>query len=100
IVSYRAGYAVQGEAQTVPSSGPFQIAAVAPYGPWASDLGVVYAATGAALTPVAVAPGPGQYAAGAGVYSFSVADAGQAITLSYGYVPQDVAQAALELAAE
>ena len=42
-----------------------------------SDLGVVYASTGAALTPVATAPGAGQYAVSAGVYSFSAADAGQ-----------------------
>jgi hypothetical protein len=99
VVSYRAGYAVQGEAQIVPSSGPFQITALAPYGPWSTDLGVVYAATGAALAPVAAAPGPGQYAVSAGLYSFSAADAGQAVTLSYGYVPQDLAQAALEMAA-
>ncbi len=99
VVSYRAGYAVQGEAQSIPSSAPFQITASAPYGPWASDLGVVYASTGAALAPVAAAPGPGQYAVSAGVYSFSAADAGQALTLSYGYVPQDLAQAALEMAA-
>ena len=45
-------------------------------------------------------PGPGQYAVSAGVYSFAAADAGQALALSYGYVPQDLAQAALELAAE
>ena len=36
----------------------------------------------------------------AGVYTFSAADAGQAVSLSYGYVPQDIAQAALELAAD
>ncbi len=100
VVSYRAGYAVQSEAQTVPSSAPFQLATFAPYGPGASDLGVVYAMTGVALSPVAVAPGAGQYAVSAGVYSFSAADAGQAIAISYGYVAQDVAQAALELAAE
>jgi hypothetical protein len=100
VVSYRAGYAVQGEAQAVPSAGPFQISALAPYGPWASDLGVVYASTGAALAPVAAAPGAGQYGVSAGVYAFSAADAGQALALSYGYAPQDVAQAALELAAE
>ena len=99
VVSYRAGYAVQGEAQTVPSSGPFQLTAFAPYGPWGSDLGVAYSATGAPLAPVASAPGAGQYAVGGGLYSFSAADAGQALALSYGYVPQDVAQAALELAA-
>ena len=28
------------------------------------------------------------------------ADAGQSVSISYGYVPQDIAQAALELAAE
>jgi hypothetical protein len=100
VVSYRAGYAVQGEAQTIPSAAPFQLSAFAPYGPWGSDLGVVYAPTGAALTPVTAAPGAGQYAVSAGVYSFSAADAGQAVALSYGYVPQDLAQAALELAAE
>ncbi len=100
VVSYRAGYAVQGEAQTVPASAPLQLSAPAPYGPWASDLGVVYAATGAPLSSVASAPGLGQYSVSGGTYSFSAADAGQAVMLSYGYVPQDVAQAALELAAE
>ena len=35
-----------------------------------------------------------------GVYGFSAADAGAAVTIGYGYVPQDVAQAAIELAAE
>ncbi len=100
VVCYRAGYAVQGEVQTVPSSAPLQVTAFAPYGPWASDLGVVYAGTGAAFSPVAIAPGAGQYAVSGGVYSFSAADSGQAIALSYGYVAQDVAQAALELAAE
>jgi hypothetical protein len=100
VVSYSAGYAVRSETQTVPSTGPFQLAVFAPYGPWGSDLGVVYAATGSALAPVAGSPGAGQYAASGGVYSFSAADAGEAVLLSYGYVPQDVAQAALELAAE
>jgi hypothetical protein len=100
VVSYKAGYAVQGEAQTVPTSAPFQLSGFAPYGPWASDLGVVYGATGAALNAVVAAPGVGQYVVNAGVYSFSSSDVGQAVSLSYGYVPQDVAQAALELAAE
>jgi hypothetical protein len=100
VVSYRAGYAAQGEAQTVPTSGPWQIGAFAPYGPWACELGVVYAATGVALTPVAATPSAGQYAVNSGAYAFSAADAGQSVLISYGYVPQDVAQAALELAAE
>jgi hypothetical protein len=98
IVSYTAGYAVQGETQTVPSS-PYQLAARAPYGAWASDLGAVYAASGVALTQAAAVPSVGQYAVSGGVYTFAAADAGAAIALSYGYVPQDIAQAALELAA-
>ena len=100
VVSYKAGYSVQGEAQTVPAAAPLSLSALAPYGPWASDLGVVYAASGAALNPVAIAPAAGQYVVTSGSYLFSAADAGQAVLLSYGYVPQDVAQAALELAAE
>ena len=100
VVSYRAGYAVQGETQTLATVAPFQLTALAPYGPWASDLGVAYAATGTALNPVAAGPGAGQYSISGGLYAFSAADAGQALTISYGYVPQDVAQAATELAAE
>ncbi|RBP15874.1 hypothetical protein DFR50_107144 [Roseiarcus fermentans] len=100
VVSYRAGYAVQGETQTIPAAAPVTLAALAPYGPWASDLGVSYAATGAPLSPVAAAPGAGQYTVSGGVYGFSAVDAGQAVTIGYGYVPQDLAQAATELAAE
>ena len=100
VVSYRAGYAVPSETQTVATAAPYPLTALAPFGPWASDLGVSYAATGAALSPVATAPGAGQYVVAAGLYAFSAADAGQAVSIAYGYVPQDVAQAATELAAE
>ena len=98
VVSYTAGYAVQGEVQTV-SNSPYQVTASMPFGSWASDLGVTYAATGAALTPVAAAPSAGQYVASNGIYTFGAADAGNSMVLSYGYVPQDIAQATLELAA-
>jgi hypothetical protein len=100
VVSYTAGYAVQGEGQSVPAATPWTLDALAPYGLWASDLGVVYAATGVALTPVASTPATGQYSVSAGAYAFSAGDAGAAVSLSYGYVPQDLAQAALELSAE
>jgi hypothetical protein len=100
VIDYQAGYAVLGETQAVPLAAPIELAALAPYGPWASDLGVVDAASGAALTAVASAPAAGQYAVSGGVYAFAAADAGAAVSLSYGYVPQDLAQAALELAAE
>ena len=99
-VAYTAGYAVQSESQSVPAAAPLTVSALAPYGPWATDLGVAYAATGIALTAVPAAPAKGQYSASAGGYAFNAGDAGSAILISYGYIPQDIAQAALELAAE
>lgn len=100
VISYRAGYEIIGEAQTVPASPPYQIVARAPFGAWALDTGVAYA-NGAALTP-AVAPGAGQYSVdpSSGTYGFSAAEAGAAITLSYGYIPADLSQCALEWVAE
>ena len=100
VVSYSAGYAIQNEAQAVPAAAPFQLSAFSPYGPWGSDLGVSYTATGAPLMPVSASPNAGQYVVGAGTYTLAAADARQSVSISYGYVPQDVAQAALELAAE
>jgi len=100
VVTYSAGYAVQNEAQVVPATTPFQLSTLAPYGQWGSDLGVNYAATGVPLTLVLTSPRVGQYAVSAGIYTFSAADAGQSVSVSYGYVPQDLAQATLELAAE
>jgi hypothetical protein len=99
VVSYSAGYAVQTETQTVPATA-LQLSAFSPYGPWASNLGATYKATGAPLTSVSASPGAGQYTVSAGTYGFSAADGGQSVSISYGYVPQDIAQAALELAAE
>lgn len=100
VVDYTAGYAIEEEVQTVPMASPYQAMALAPYGPWASDLCVIYAGSRVPLTPVAASPTAGQYAVAGGVYTFAPADAGALVALSYGYVPQDVAQAALELAAE
>jgi hypothetical protein len=99
-VAYIAGYAVTGEAQTVPTVSPWQIAPAAPYGGWGADLGVAYTASGAALTQVARAATAGQYSVASGLYSFSAADSGAAVAISYGYIPQDLTQAATELVAE
>lgn len=100
-VAYRAGYEIVAEAQTVPLSAPYQLTAFAPYGQWAQDTGAAYA-NGAALTPVAAPNAAGQYAVNAttGTYNFSAADAGQAVTLSYGYIPADLERCALEWVAE
>ena len=85
-VTYRAGYEVFGETAVVPSAPPYSVAALAPYGAWQGDTGV----TGAS------AP----YVVAAGTYTFAAADAGAAVTLSYGYVPADLARAALEWVAD
>jgi hypothetical protein len=100
VVDYQAGYAIVGETQTIPAGAPVALAPLTPYGAWVSDLGVTYAEGGGPLTAVAGAPAAGQYAVSDGLYNFAAADAGASVSLSYGYVPQDLAQAALELAAE
>ncbi|WP_244427193.1 phage head-tail connector protein [Methyloferula stellata] len=99
IISYFAGYQVANEAAAIPSAAPFTIAAQAPYGAFASDGGVAYA-DGSFLTSVASNPSAGQYAVSAGLYTFATGDAGAAVTLTYGYIPHDLALAAKEWAAE
>ncbi len=98
-ISYAAGYQIAGEAIVAPAAAPYTVAPLAPYGDWASDGGVAYAG-GAALTPVAANPAAGQYSVADGVYTFSAADAGAALSLTYGYVPADLAVACLDWAAE
>ena len=108
VVSYSAGYAVQAEAQVVPAVlGPYTIAPAAPYGSWATDQGVVYAATGLPLVAVGASPAAGQYVPPSPggttptqTYLFSSADATKPVLLSYGFIPGDLEQAALDLIAE
>ena len=100
LVSYSAGYAVQSEAAAVPGApGPYSVTAAAPFGPWASDLGVTYA-NGTALTAVAGSPAAGQYNVAAGVYTLAAADAGAAVLVSYGFVPAAINNACIEWVAE
>ena len=99
VVSYQAGYAVQRETQSVPLSTPFQLAAFAPYGPWASDLGVAYAATGV-LSRCRQHP-RSRSICGQRRRILVFLSRRRATRVAFlGYIPQDVAQAALELAAE
>jgi hypothetical protein len=100
-VNYSAGYAVTNEPATIPvAPGPYQIAALAPYGDWGLDMGVTNAATGLAMAATSQAPQQGQYSVSGGLYLFNAADAGAAVLLSYGFVPYDLAQATMEIAAE
>lgn len=99
-VTYAAGYAVDGEAHTVPSGDPYSIGVDAPHGPWAVDEGVSYA-DGTALTRVTANPSTGQYSIdGRGNYAFAAADAGSEVLISYSFVPADLEQACIELVAE
>lgn len=98
VVTYQAGYQVSAEPQTIDGGAA---SVIAPYGAWASDAGVTYA-NGTALTKVASSPAIGQYAldASAGTYDFNVGDNGQAVLISYGFVPSDLADACMELVSE
>jgi hypothetical protein len=101
IATYVAGYQVSAEPVTVPAT-PFTIATstlLQPFGLFATDQGVTYA-NGTALTKVAGSPAIGQYAFANGTYTFAAADQGAAVLISYGFIPQDLAQACIELVAE
>lgn len=99
-VVYTAGYQVTGEpaAAPAPSDGAVTVTVTAaqPQGAWGSDQGVSYA-SGAPLAAVtAGSEAKGAYSVAEGVYTFSAADAGAALAISYGYVPADIANAAIE----
>lgn len=108
VATYTAGYQVTAEAQTIPAApGPYVITPLAPYGAWATDQGVVNAATGAKFTPVASAPTAGQYVPPAPdasspilTYTFNASDQNTPVLLTYGFVPADLEQVCIELIAE
>lgn len=98
VIDYRYGYLAR-ETHTLVGSA-LTFAAEAQYGRWASDAGVVYADTGAALVAVASSPTVGQYAVDAGQYTFAAADAGKSVTLAFGYIPADIARVCCEWVAD
>jgi hypothetical protein len=99
-IGYRAGYQIVDEACVAPLTAANSVVAAQLFGAYACDCGVAYA-NGAALTLVPANPVQGQYALdGLGGYFFSVQDAGANLALSYGYVPQDLANCAVEWAAD
>ena len=102
-VTYDAGYQVTGEVPNAASYTP-----LAPYGIWATDRGVTYAATGAKLTPVAgPTPSVGQYVPPVPdatspvlAYTFNATDITSGLLVNYGFVPGDLEQACIELISE
>lgn len=93
-VAYTAGYQVSNEAAVVPAVAPFTLNAKQLLGAWGSDVDVVRA-SGVPLIamPLGATLIAGQYSADAGVYAFAAADAGAAVLLSYGFIPQSLARA-------
>lgn len=76
----------QNEAGAVPAMTPYAVT-VANAATYNDDLGVIYAATGKRFNRVATPSAAGQYSVdfASGVYSFSAADAGAALLVSYAY---------------
>jgi hypothetical protein len=97
VVTYVAGYQVPAEAAVAATS----VTTKQFFGAWGSDLGVKFTGSGVPLTAVTGTPSTGQYSvSSAGVYTFAAADVGLPVTIAYGYIPHDLAQAALEWIAE
>lgn len=109
VVSFIAGYSTSQSAFIPAAPGPYSITPVTGSGvgpdgrpagtggPASVDQGVVYVATGAALTKVGSSPSTGEYAFSDGVYTFAAADAGLEVTMSYDFVPGAIEQGVLEL---
>lgn len=104
-IVYTAGYSVTGEGYTVTSStssGISKYTALQPYGTWGQDDGVFYS-SGSSLTALSSGNSPssaGQYLVTGGEYQFYVADAGQALSINYSYIPTDLEQACIQWVAE
>lgn len=103
-VSYDGGYQTS-DAVTVPS-GSVAITTDTLARPWNSDRGVAYA-SGAAFTIVTSAPTlAGTYQLTTDTlgnvtgYAFAAADVGAAIVITYGFTPEDIAAALVELVGE
>ena len=73
-----------GETTTVPSSSPYTYSTIN-HATFVADQGVVYASSSLPLKAVASNPTLGQYSVSGGVYTFSSADAGAAVLISYTY---------------
>jgi hypothetical protein len=103
-VTYTAGYLIQNEPIVPASPGPYTVTVQQLQGIWCRDNGVTYAATGLSLSPVATAPGAGQYIPPAdsspGVYTFSSADADQTMLINYSFIPADLEEAVIQMVAE
>ena len=94
-VTFTAGY-VTSETDSVPTGNTPTVTPVAG-GRAVTDMGVVYAVSGANLVATQGNLSAGQYSFNSGVYTFSAADSGNSVTMTYAYVPSEVEQACNEM---
>lgn len=103
LVTYTAGYQAT-QAGTIPTGAGPSITAATAYGSWNTDGGVVKVSDGAAFDFVTgTTPGVGEYALDpetSGKYLFNAGDVGEAVLITFGWVPADVEQAVIEWVAE
>jgi hypothetical protein len=100
-IVYSAGYQITGEAIT-PEGATVAVSTLD--NTWNADRGISYA-NGTALVKVGANPAVGQYAltqntSDAFQYQFNAADVGSAMLVNYGYTPDDLEQAIIELVGE
>lgn len=105
--TYKAGYCVQNEDQTIPSTpGPYTVTPNVPNGPMSADNTPVYASSGVPFVLVTSSPTIGQYqfslnaSTGIGTYTFAAADEGVAILLNYSFIPSDLENAVIDMVSE
>lgn len=103
-VAYTAGYLIQREIKTIPSTAPYQITVDQPLGIWCRDNGVSFTDTGVALSPVTATPSEGQFIlppdSSPGLYTFSSSDAGRQLSFNYSFIPADLEEACIQMVAE
>ncbi|ACB94288.1 hypothetical protein [Beijerinckia indica] len=97
-VTYMAGYQTT-EVINVRTMPPYSISLSESYGAWAKDISVTDVDHNL-LTAVSENPLSGQYVASAGNYLFSSEDAGRECSITYGYIPADLAIAAMDWIAD
>lgn len=103
-VNFVTGYFVTQEAATIPAT-PYKLYTANDLGTWGQDDGVIFSATGVALTRVTGTPTTGQYAVSSaaatqGQYTFAAADTLLGVKISYSYIPPIIEQACIELVGE
>ena len=105
MVTYKAGYCILNEPQTIPASASYVLNPLVPRGTFSQDNGVSYA-NGTAFTLTTGTPTQGQYVvslntqSGQATYTFAAADANAAVFLNYSFIPADLENAVVDMVGE